>query len=75
MAATASKTGTVKWFSEQKGYGFISRDDGREDLFVHHTAIDGKGFRMLKEGDRVEFTEAPGRKGLKANTCKVLCES
>jgi CspA family cold shock protein len=55
-------TGTVKWFSDQKGYGFIAREDG-EDVFVHHTAIQEPGFRTLREGERVEFTIEQGQKG------------
>ncbi len=50
--------GTVKWFSEQKGYGFISPDAGDEDIFVHYTDIAGSGFRSLKEGERVSFALA-----------------
>ena len=52
-------TGTVRWFSEQKGYGFISPDDGDEDVFVHYTELVGSGFRSLKEGERVSY--APTR--------------
>ena len=55
-------TGTVKWFNGQKGYGFISRDDG-DDVFVHYSAIEGQGFRNLEEGDRVEFVVEQGQKG------------
>jgi CspA family cold shock protein len=57
------KTGVVKWFNDQKGYGFISLDEGN-DVFVHHTAIQGQaGFRTLKEGDHVEFVIEQGQKG------------
>ena len=58
-----TKTGIVKWFSDQKGYGFIALDGGAGDVFVHHSAIDASGFRTLKEGERVEFTVEQGRKG------------
>ena len=57
--------GTVKWFSAEKGYGFISREDG-DDVFVHHTGIVGQGFRSLEEGQRVEFEITQGKKGLQA---------
>ena len=57
--------GTVKWFNDAKGYGFIKQDGG-EDVFVHHTAIQADGFRSLTEGDRVEFEVAKGPKGLQA---------
>ena len=57
--------GTVKWFNNQKGYGFISRDSG-EDVFVHHSAIQAQGFKSLSEGDTVEFSVARGPKGLQA---------
>lgn len=60
-------TGTVKWFNGDKGYGFISRDDGGKDVFVHYTAIqDQGGFRTLNEGDRVEMTVEQGAKGPQA---------
>ena len=57
--------GTVKWFNDAKGFGFISQDGG-EDVFVHHTAITADGFRSLAEGDRVEFEVTTGPKGLQA---------
>ena len=57
--------GTVKWFNDAKGYGFISQEGG-EDVFVHHTAITMDGFRTLKEGERVEFDVVQGPKGLQA---------
>lgn len=63
--------GKVKWFSREKGYGFITRDDG-EDVFVHYSAISGDGFRTLEEGERVEFEVTQGNKGLQAaNVAKV----
>ncbi len=55
--------GTVKWFSETKGYGFITHDDGSGDCFVHHSAIVGEGFKTLNEGDVVEFDVVEGQKG------------
>jgi CspA family cold shock protein len=68
--------GTVKWFDGEKGYGFISPDDGGEDLFVHHTGIAGSGFKSLDEGDKVSYEVAQGRKGMQAqNVSKVSTES
>ena len=58
-------TGTVKWFNDAKGYGFIEQD-GAEDVFVHHTAILGEGFKSLSEGESVEFEVVQGPKGLQA---------
>ena len=58
--------GKVKWFSERKGYGFITPDDGSEDLFVHHSNIAGEGFRSLYENQAVEYETAQGKKGLEA---------
>ena len=61
--------GTVKWFNDSKGFGFISQENG-EDVFVHHTAIQMDGFRSLAEGDRVEFEVTKGPKGLQAQNVK-----
>ena len=59
-------TGTVKWFSDDKGFGFITPDDQGKDLFVHHSDIESEGFRTLAEGARVEYEAEPGDKGPKA---------
>jgi CspA family cold shock protein len=59
-------TGTVKWFNDSKGYGFISPDEGGKDLFVHHTNIGGSGFKSLSENARVEYEERQGEKGPEA---------
>lgn len=64
-------TGTVKWFNNEKGYGFISRPDG-DDVFVHFSAIEGTGYRTLEEGQAVEFETAPGRKGEEAKNVRVV---
>jgi len=64
-------TGTVKFFNAEKGYGFISRDDG-PDVFVHFSNIQGDGYRSLDDGQRVEFDVAPGRKGDEALNVRVL---
>ena len=63
--------GTVKWFNSEKGYGFISRDSG-DDVFVHHSAIQGEGFKSLTEGDSIEFDVASGPKGLQAQNVVKL---
>ena len=59
-------TGTVKWFNESKGFGFITQDDGGKDVFVHFSAIQGSGFKTLAEGQRVEFELQQGAKGPQA---------
>ena len=65
-------TGTVKWFNDEKGYGFITPDDGGRDLFVHYSSIDGGGFRSLAEGAKVNYEEEAGDKGPKAiNVTKI----
>jgi CspA family cold shock protein len=64
--------GTVKWFSAEKGFGFIKPDDGTDDVFVHFSAIEGTGYRSLDEGQRVEFETQPGRKGLQAANVKKV---
>lgn len=65
-------TGTVKWFSDEKGFGFITPDSGEKDLFVHHTGINGEGYRSLQEGAKVSFDAEEGEKGPKAvNVTKI----
>jgi CspA family cold shock protein len=65
-------TGTVKWFSDEKGFGFLTPDEGSRDLFVHHTAINGDGYKTLAEGARVSYEEEPSDKGPKAvNVTKI----
>jgi len=65
-------SGTVKWFSDQKGYGFIEPEDGSKDIFVHYSAIEGEGFRTLHEGQKVEFETGDGRNGPEARDVKVV---
>lgn len=62
--------GTVKWFSDEKGYGFIQQENGGEDLFVHHSGISGEGFKSLREGEVVEFEVTRGNKGLQASNVR-----
>ena len=64
-------SGTVKWFNDSEGYGFISQENG-EDVFVHHTAIQGEGFKSLSEGDKVEFETEKDQRGFKASNVVKL---
>jgi len=68
----ARTTGTVKWFNDSKGFGFITPEDGSKDLFVHHSAIQGGGFKTLAEGERVEFDVVQGQKGPAAENVTKL---
>lgn len=65
-------TGTVKWFSDAKGYGFIASDEGDKDFFVHHSNISGSGFKTLTEGAKVEFDLAEGQKGPEATNVTLV---
>ena len=65
-------TGVVKWFSDQKGYGFITPDGGGKDIFVHHSGMEGEGFKSLKEGDKVEFEVTQSQKGEQASSVKKV---
>ncbi len=65
-------TGTVKWFDSKKGFGFITKDDDQTDVFVHFSAIEGKGFRNLEEGERVEFEIVQEEKGPRAQNVRKI---
>ena len=64
-------TGTVKWFNDTKGYGFISPDDGGDDLFAHFSEIQAEGFKTLQDGQKVSFEVTQGKKGLQASNIRV----
>ena len=65
-------TGTVKWFSSEKGYGFITPDGGGDDVFVHFSQIEGSGYKSLDEGAKVQFETEPGQKGLQATGVRAV---
>jgi len=65
-------TGTVKWFNSEKGFGFITQDDGGDDVFAHFKAIQSEGFKKLTEGQKVEFEVEQGKKGLQAANIRVI---
>ncbi len=69
---TRVATGTVKWFNEQKGFGFIAPEDGGDDVFVHHSNIEGEGYRKLDDGQRVEYEPGEGRKGPEATKVRPI---
>jgi CspA family cold shock protein len=63
-------TGKVKWFNDQKGFGFLTSENGAKDIFVHHSVIEGQGFRTLQDGETVEYDAEDGPKGMKATRVK-----
>jgi CspA family cold shock protein len=65
-------TGTVKWFSSEKGYGFITPEDGSKDVFVHFSGIEGEGYKSLTEGQKVEYTQTQGQKGPQATGVRPI---
>ncbi len=65
-------TGTVKWFNNEKGYGFITPEDGTKDLFVHFSGIEGDGYKSLNEGQKVEYTMTQGQKGPQATAVRPV---
>ena len=65
-------TGKVKWFNDQKGFGFLTSESGAKDIFVHHSVIEGQGFRTLQDGETVEYEAEDGPKGMKAIRVKRL---
>jgi CspA family cold shock protein len=65
-------TGTVKWFNGEKGYGFITQDDGSSDVFVHYSAIQGTGYKSLEENQKVEYEVTKGDKGLQAENVRII---
>ena len=66
------QTGTVKWFNDSKGFGFITPDDGGKDLFAHHTAIQGNGFKTLKENQKVTYEKTTGPNGYQASNIRPV---
>jgi len=68
----ANTTGTVKWFNDAKGFGFISQDDGGKDVFVHFSALSGSGFKSLAEGQKVQFDVTDGAKGPQASNVETI---
>ena len=68
----SQSTGTVKWFNEEKGFGFITQDNGEKDVFVHFRSIQGDGFKTLKEGQQVQFNVEDGQKGPQAANVTIV---